>query len=119
MPNTYHRGENDRIFSGGMLAGVCSRLALLLGWNVWAIRAVLLILLIAQPLWTALGYAAAALLQGALDRSGKAFSNKSGRSAQSDVDVAQLQSPELASRKQRIDDLEKRFRDWEQTLPKD
>lgn len=105
--------------SSGMLAGVCSRLASLLGWNVWAIRAVLLILLIAQPWWTALGYAAAALLQGALDRSGKALSNKSGRSAQSDVDAAQLQSPELAARKQRIDALEKRFHDWERSLPKE
>jgi phage shock protein PspC (stress-responsive transcriptional regulator) len=116
MPYSNHPDKSDHAIPGGMLAGVCSRLALLLGWNVWAIRAVLLILLIAQPLWTALGYLALALLQGVLDRSGKVFSTRAGRC---DVAPAQLQSPELSKRKQRIDELEKRFSNWEQSLPKD
>lgn len=102
--------------SGAMLAGVCSRLANWLGWNVWAIRAVLLILLIAKPLVAAVGYAAAALLLGVLDRSGKNF----GRRPADPVDPPEpLQSPELAARKRRIEDLEQRFRSWEKSLPKD
>lgn len=100
----------------GMLAGVCSRLATWLGWNVWAIRIVLLILLIAQPVWTALGYAAAALLQAVLTRGTQVFSNKSEPAGEFE---GELQSPELTARKRRIDDLEQRFRDWEQSLPKD
>jgi len=93
----------------GMLAGVCSRLATRLSWNVWAIRAVLLILLVAEPLFTALGYALAAFLISAIERHG----SKPGASATS---AASLESPELASRKQRIEDLEQRFRKWEQSL---
>jgi phage shock protein PspC (stress-responsive transcriptional regulator) len=102
-----------------MLAGVCSWLASRLGWNVWAIRAVLLILLIAEPLWTALAYGAAAMLLGWFNRSdwrGRIFN---GRSSKVETPAAALQSPELAARKQRIDDLEQRFRDWEKSLPKD
>ncbi len=106
-----------------MLAGVCSWLATRLGWNVWAIRAVLLILLIAQPLWTALGYAAAALLLQSIHRGGRLSDWRSRvftrGPSQQEAPVAQLQSPELAARKQRIDDLEQRFRAWEQSLPKD
>ncbi|HET6565787.1 MAG TPA: PspC domain-containing protein [Xanthomonadales bacterium] len=102
--------------SSAMLAGVCSRLAGLLGWNVWAIRAVLLILLIAKPLWVVLGYAAAALLLGLLDRNGKKFT---ARPAGRDEVGDDIHSPELAARKRRIDELEQRFRSWEKSLPKD
>lgn len=102
--------------SGAMLAGVCSRLANWLGWNVWAIRAVLLIVLIAKPLFAALGYVTAALVLALLDRSGKVF--RPGAAGPSDQ-PGELQSPELAARKQRIDELEQRFRCWEQSLPKD
>ncbi len=98
------------ISNEGMLAGVCSRLAARLGWNVWAIRAVLLILLVAEPLWTALGYALAAFLISALER-------RSTRAA--DANSGNLESPELASRKQRIADLEQRFRKWEQGRDKE
>jgi len=97
----------------GMLAGVCSRLAARLGWNVWAIRAVLLILLVAEPLFTALGYALAAFVISALERRGtNAAPGIKGK-------TGTLESPELASRKQRIADLEQRFRKWEQSLDKD
>lgn len=100
----------------GMLAGVCSRLAARMGWNVWAIRAVLLILLVAEPLFTALGYALAAFVISALER-------RRSTSALGDTGKANnagnLESPELASRKQRIADLEQRFRKWEQSLDKD
>lgn len=101
---------------GAMLAGVCSRLAGRLGWNVWAIRAVLLIMLVVEPLWVALGYAAAALLLGLLERNGKVFTAR--RSSPDEV-ADDLQSPELAARKRRIDELEQRFRSWEKSLPKD
>ncbi len=106
--------------NSGMLAGVCSRIAGLLGWNVWAIRAVLLILLIAQPLWTALGYVAAALLLAGLVRGGQVFDGQafSSKSSHSHVTAGKLLSPELAIRKQRIDDLEQRFREWERSLKK-
>ncbi len=101
--------------SGAMLAGVCSRLAGLLGWNVWAVRAVLLVMLVAKPLWTIIAYAAVALLLGLVNRGGW----RSGTGAAESGQAAELRSPELASRKQRIEDLEQRFRDWERTLPKD
>ena len=94
----------------GMLAGVCSRLAARLGWNVWAIRAVLLILLVTAPLWTALGYALAAFGVSALERRSTTVAG---------AEVGTLESPELAGRKQRIADLEQRFRNWEKGLDKD
>ncbi len=100
----------------GMLAGVCSRLAVRLGWNVWAIRAVLLILLVAEPLFTALGYALAAFLISAVERRG---TSAAGVNTNSTEDAGTLESPELASRKQRIAELEQRFRKWEQSLDKD
>ncbi len=96
----------------GMLAGVCSRLAARLKWNVWAIRAVLLILLVAEPLFTALGYALAAFIVSGFDR----YGNTTDASSKP---VTSLESPELASRKKRIDDLEQRFSKWEQSLHKD
>lgn len=106
-----------------MLAGVCSWLATRLHWSVWAIRAVLLILLIAQPLWTAIGYGAAALLLGSIQRGGSFEEWRervfSGRTAAVEAPAPELRSPELAVRKQRIDDLEQRFRDWEQSLRKE
>jgi phage shock protein PspC (stress-responsive transcriptional regulator) len=102
--------------SSAMLAGVCSRLAHWLGWNVWAIRAVLLILLIAKPLFAALGYAVAAILLGLLDRSGKEFRLRNAAAVEQ---PEQVHSPELANRMQRIDQLEQRFRSWEQSLRKD
>ena len=105
----------------GMLAGLCSRLANCLGWNVWAIRAVLLILLVAEPLMTALAYGLAALVVTGLDRHGK--SRGSSPEAASRISTspisANLESPELAGRKQRIDQLEQRFRKWEESLDKD
>ena len=95
--------------NGGMLAGVCSQFASRLGWNVWAIRAVLLILLIAEPIWTALGYALVALVLSTMDRHGHPFT-KSTEQPDS------LQPPELAGRQQHISELEQRFRKWEQSL---
>lgn len=98
------------ISNEGMLAGVCSRLATRLGWNVWAIRAVLLILLVTAPLWTALGYGLAAFGVSALERHNTTVAG---------AETGTLKSPELADRKQRIADLEQRFRDWEKGLDKD
>jgi len=100
----------------GMLAGVCSRLAARLSWNVLAIRAVLLILLVAEPLFTALGYALAAYVISAIERRGTSVAgSNTGKRSSTDT----LESPELASRKQRIADLEQRFRKWEQSLDKE
>jgi phage shock protein PspC (stress-responsive transcriptional regulator) len=105
-----------------MLAGVCSWLATRLHWNVWAIRAVLLILLVAQPVWTALGYVVAAVVLGATRRGEfEAWRDRAfpGRASASGNPTAELHSPELNARKQRIQDLEQRFRNWEKTLPED
>jgi phage shock protein PspC (stress-responsive transcriptional regulator) len=96
----------------GMLAGVCSRLATCLGWNVWAVRAVLLILLVTQPIATAIGYGIAALVITGLDRHGKTSGANPGP-------AEVLQSPELSNRKQRIEALEERFAAWEKTLEKE
>jgi len=96
----------------GMLAGVCSRLATCLGWNVWAIRAVLLILLVTQPVGTAIGYGIAALVLTGMDRHGKIPAANPGA-------AEVLQSPELSNRKQRIEALEERFAAWEKSLDKE
>lgn len=102
--------------NGALLGGVCSRLAVILGWNVWAIRAVLLVLLVAKPLWTIIAYAVIALLFGVADRGGRLFNTGAGATGR---EAGELKSPELADRKQRIDELEQRFREWERTLPRE
>ena len=84
---------------GALLAGVCSGLAARLGWNVWAIRGLFILGLFIQAIGTAALYIVLALL---LPRFSK----------DSEPEMA-LKSDVLSDRKQRIDDLERRFREME------
>jgi phage shock protein PspC (stress-responsive transcriptional regulator) len=89
---------------GAWLAGVCSRLARALGWNVWAIRALFVVFLLVKTLWAVVAYAGLALTLHVLDRHERDGSGEPGG----------LSSPELSARNQRISDLERRFRDLEE-----
>lgn len=87
---------------GALLAGVCSGIASRLDWNVWVLRALFAAFLLLKTLWAAAAYAALALVFHYLQDS------KDGATGD-----AELASPELADRKRRIEELEKRFRDLE------
>ena len=87
---------------GALLAGVCSGIASRLDWNVWVLRALFVGFLLIKTLWAAAAYAALALVFHFLQDS------KPGATGE-----AELASPELADRKRRIEELEKRFRDLE------
>lgn len=93
----------DRV-EGALLAGVCADLARRLGWNVWAVRAVAVIGLFIDAVVTALAYGVLALVLAGVRR----HSGDAGGAA-----TDELQAPELDQRKQRIADLERRFRDLE------
>ena len=82
-----------------LLAGVCARIAQGLGWNVWALRALCVVLLLIKTLWAILAYAAMALVLYLID-GGSPLRSRSRTG---------LTSPELAGRSQRIADLERRF----------
>ena len=93
---------NARREDGALLAGVCAGTARAFGWNVWVLRALFVIFLLAKTLWAVLAYAALAA----------AFHfGRGARGPRSDDDG--LGSPELAGRNRRIAELEKRFRDLE------
>jgi len=86
---------------GALLAGVCSGIARALDWNVWALRLLFAAFLLFKTLWAIIVYAALALLFH--------FGSAARRTEKQDG----LESPELAARGRRIDELEKRFRDLE------
>ena len=86
---------------GALLTGVCAGIARAFNWNVWVLRALFLAFLFIKTLWAIAAYAGLALLM----HFGKGFMD-------SDEDDG-LSSPELSDRNQRINDLEKRFRDLE------
>jgi phage shock protein PspC (stress-responsive transcriptional regulator) len=91
-----------------LLAGVCTRLAHLFQCNVWALRVVFIVLLLVKTLWTVLAYAVFALVFN--------WSGKWRKTEDTAKEDAPLESPELASRSRRIDTLDRRFRDWEESL---
>lgn len=86
---------------GALLAGVCSRIARVLSWNVWVLRALFLGFLALKTLWAVACYAVLALVFHLLD---------DRLSSEQDKELA---SPELGDRKRRIEELERRFRDLE------
>lgn len=85
---------------GALLAGVCAEIAARLGWNVWALRALLVALLLIKTLWAIGAYIVLAVIFRVLD-AGSSGGHKPPDS---------LGSPELARRNQRIHELERRFR---------
>lgn len=88
-----------------LLAGVCAELARRLGWDIWAIRVLVLIGLVLAPLEVGGAYLVAALLMGFVCNQGTAAKHSP---------PGGLESNELGARGQRIADLEKKFRDLEQ-----
>jgi len=93
-----------------LLAGVCSRFASLLHFNVWALRAVFIVLLLAKTVLAVVVYGALALLFHAADR----------RRRPQDADHAQApaNAPQPDPRDEHITDLDRRFREWERSLGK-
>jgi phage shock protein PspC (stress-responsive transcriptional regulator) len=92
-----------------LLAGVCAGIAGALGWNVWVLRLLFLGFLALKTLWAAGLYVALAVLfHLASDR-------PDGQGARhGDAEDGGLDSPELAARNRRIEELERQFRDLEQ-----
>ncbi len=93
-----------------LLAGVCSRLAGLLQFNVWALRAVFVVLLLAKTLLAVIAYGVLALVLRALDRH-RPREHVAGVETSAD-------SQQLTPYNERIRDLDRRFRKWEEKLGK-
>jgi len=93
---------------GPMLAGVCSRLANRLRFNVWVLRGLLVLLLLVKTFAAIIAYVALALLFQLLD---KGFEKKSSSPESPDADT-----PAFAERSRRIEELDRRFRAWEDSL---
>jgi phage shock protein PspC (stress-responsive transcriptional regulator) len=93
-----------------LLAGVCSRFASTLHFNVWALRAVCIVLLLAKTILAVIVYGILALLFHALDR------RRDRAIATPEPPRDNLAHPGRYS--ERISDLDKRFREWEQSLRK-
>ena len=91
--------------SGPILAGVCSRLARLLRCNVWVLRGGFSVLLLIKTLPALAVYGGLALLFRLRDHY-----PGSNRSA---IEDFSLRSPQFASRNHRIRELDRRFREWE------
>lgn len=98
MTSNHHQAVDDRE-DGALLAGVCAGLARRLGWNAWAIRALFVFGLFFQTIATGVVYILLALL---LPRFG-------GDSKPEPT----LKSGELGGRSQRIEELERKFREME------
>lgn len=86
---------------GALLAGVCSGIAAALGWNVWALRALFVVFLLAKTLWAVVAYGLLAILLQLVG----------WQRRHAGVPPGGLESPELAERSRRIAELEKRFRE--------
>ena len=87
---------------GALLAGVCAGIARSLNWNVWVLRALFLAFLLVKTLWAIVAYALLALVF----HLGRGWAGGQGRRNG-------LQSPELSRRNERIEELERRFRELE------
>jgi phage shock protein PspC (stress-responsive transcriptional regulator) len=93
-----------------LLAGVCSRFAGRLRFNVWALRAVFIVLLLAKTVLAVFVYGILALLFHALDgRRDRAVTSP-------EPSCDDLSRP--TSYGERMNDLDRRFRAWEQSLRK-
>jgi phage shock protein PspC (stress-responsive transcriptional regulator) len=93
-----------------LLAGVCSRIAGMLSFNVWALRAVFIVLLLAKTVLAVFVYGILALLLHALDR------RRDRAVASPEPSCDDLSRPTPYG--ERMGDLDRRFRAWEQSLRK-
>lgn len=98
----------QKSMNGPMLAGVCSRLAGRLRFNVWVLRGLFVLLLLVKTFLAVVVYVGLALLFQLLDKGAKSASDLDG------------DSPEIAAdrfdRSRRIEELDRRFRAWEDSL---
>lgn len=90
--------------TGSLLAGVCSGIAQRLGWNAWALRALFVIGLFVQTIATGVIYLLLALVVPRLTGGAAPVEER-------------LESPELSTRNERIEELERRFREMERKKP--
>lgn len=88
---------------GALLAGVCAGIARLLRWNVWVLRALFVGFLAIKTVAALIIYAILALAMHLLG-SEKPSVEKAAKG---------LASPELSRRSERIAELERRFRELE------
>jgi phage shock protein PspC (stress-responsive transcriptional regulator) len=88
---------------GALLAGVCAGIARTFNWNVWVLRALFIAFLLVKTLWAVVAYVALALIFNLREN------HWPGRSGPKEG----LASPELADRGERIAELERRFRELE------
>lgn len=90
---------------GALLAGVCAGIARALNWNVWVLRVLFIGFLIIKTFLAVLIYAGLALL----------FYLAGNDWGMQEKPSDGLASPELSRRNERIDELERRFRDLEES----
>ncbi len=120
--------------NNALLAGVCSRLATMFQWNVWVVRGLFVLMLALKTLPALIAYAALAVLFHYLDRQKTSAAGsdhqdgaehrpytqaahcRAGRQAHKHNDADQHAYAELAARQRRINELERRFRAWEESL---
>ena len=88
---------------GALLAGVCAGIARALRWNVWVLRALFVGFLALKTVAALVTYAILALAMHLLGK--EKFRGKK--------EPEGLASPELSQRSERIADLERRFREME------
>lgn len=87
---------------GALLGGVCAAISGALNWNVWVLRALFVVFLLFKTVVAVAVYAGVAILMHlALHEKGR----KDRR------DRSGLASPELYQRSRRIEELERRFRE--------
>ena len=98
----------QKSMTGPMLAGVCSRLAGTLRFNVWVLRGLFVLLLLVKTFLAVVVYVGLALLFQLLD---KGTEKSPGPSVVSDEPRT-----DLSARSRRIEELDRRFRAWEDSL---
>jgi phage shock protein PspC (stress-responsive transcriptional regulator) len=99
------RGKRDTHI---LLAGVCGRLAHLFRCNVWVLRAGFILLLLLKTFLTLVVYGVLALLFRTAD-----YHRGPDRSTRKDYSPG---SPRFAAHNRRIKELDRRFREWEDSL---
>jgi phage shock protein PspC (stress-responsive transcriptional regulator) len=93
---------------GALLAGVCAGIARALRWNVWVLRALFVGFLAIKTVAALVIYAILALVLHLLENDTLRRKNSRGKKT-----AEGLASPELSQRSERIANLERRFRELE------
>ena len=99
---------SDKKPDGALLAGVCAGIARALRWNVWVLRALFVGFLAIKTVAALVTYAILALVMHLLGNE-----TLGGEESHGKRDSEELVSSELSQRNRRITDLERRFRELE------